>query len=83
VQKRYTEKELKNMNENGARYHPVETGAKKQMYDKQNQVLKTCVSSFTSIWTYYDFSIVGFGRFIGSIKIISLPTWCLKKDILK
>ncbi|SSC08940.1 hypothetical protein BTURTLESOX_1106 [bacterium endosymbiont of Bathymodiolus sp. 5 South] len=28
------------MNENGARYHPVETGAKKQMYDKQNQVLK-------------------------------------------
>jgi hypothetical protein len=36
----YTEKELKNMNENGARYHPVETGAKKQMYDKQNQVLK-------------------------------------------
>jgi hypothetical protein len=28
------------MNENGANYRPVETGTKKQMYDKQNQVLK-------------------------------------------
>ncbi|VVM21009.1 hypothetical protein BSPWISOXPB_4071 [uncultured Gammaproteobacteria bacterium] len=28
------------MHENGAFYKPVETGAKKQMYNKQNQVLK-------------------------------------------
>jgi hypothetical protein len=35
-----TEKELKNMHENGARYHPGETGTKKSMYNKQNKVLK-------------------------------------------
>jgi hypothetical protein len=32
---------------------------------------------------YYDFSIVGFGRFIGSIKIISLTTWCLNGFFFK
>jgi hypothetical protein len=31
-QKRYTEKELKNMHENGAFYKPVETGTKKQIH---------------------------------------------------
>ncbi|VVH50355.1 hypothetical protein BPUTSESOX_563, partial [uncultured Gammaproteobacteria bacterium] len=39
-QKRYTDKELDNMGENGAEYKQVEIGTKKQMYDKQNQVLK-------------------------------------------
>ncbi|SSC10716.1 hypothetical protein BPUTEOSOX_1794 [thiotrophic endosymbiont of Bathymodiolus puteoserpentis (Logatchev)] len=28
------------MGEDGAKYEPVETGTKKPMYDKQNQVLK-------------------------------------------
>jgi hypothetical protein len=28
------------MHENGARYHPVETGTKKSMYSKQNKVLE-------------------------------------------
>jgi DnaJ-domain-containing protein 1 len=37
---RYTKKELRNMHENGALYKAVETGTKKQMYNKQNQVLK-------------------------------------------
>jgi hypothetical protein len=36
-QKRYTKKELRNMHENGALYKAVETGTKKQMYNKQNQ----------------------------------------------
>jgi hypothetical protein len=39
-QKRYTEKELKNMHENGAKYKQVETGTKKSMYNKQNKVLE-------------------------------------------
>jgi hypothetical protein len=34
------------MHENGAFYKPVETGTKKQMYNKQNQVLK-----FTSMFS--------------------------------
>jgi hypothetical protein len=31
------------MHENGAFYKPVETGTKKQMYNKQNQVLNFTV----------------------------------------
>ncbi|VVM25150.1 hypothetical protein BSPWISOXPB_3478 [uncultured Gammaproteobacteria bacterium] len=34
-QKRYTDTELDNMSENGAFYKPVETGAKKQMYNNK------------------------------------------------
>ncbi|VVM20744.1 hypothetical protein BSPWISOXPB_952 [uncultured Gammaproteobacteria bacterium] len=40
------------MNENGANYRPVETGTKKQMYDKQNQVLKRYKDMFWQISTF-------------------------------
>ncbi|VVM21018.1 hypothetical protein BSPWISOXPB_4080 [uncultured Gammaproteobacteria bacterium] len=38
--KRYTDTELDNMSENGAKYKQVETGTKKSMYNKQNKVLE-------------------------------------------